>query len=143
MEMLAKLRSLKKGIISIKNKDQKGFLWCHVRHINPVKVHLERITREDKKLAKHLDYDGNDFPVQEKKFAVLELSKWLMYDLHYNFNKKHFDFESLFTDTDSITYEIKPAVYEELFKRKHLFDFSNLRKNPKFFDEPDKKVLVK
>ena len=45
--MLAKLRSLKKGIISIKNKDQKG---CHVRHINPVKEHPERITREDKNL---------------------------------------------------------------------------------------------
>ena len=76
-------------------------------------------------------------------FTVLELSKWLMCDLHYSFIKKHFDFGLLFTDTDSITYEIKSDVYEELFKRKHLFDFSNRRKNPKFFDEPDQKVLVK
>ena len=39
-------------------------------------------------------------------FTVLELSKWLMYDFHYNFIKKHFDAELLFTDTDSLTYEI-------------------------------------
>ena len=31
------LRSSRKGLISIKNKDQKYFLWCHVRHINPSK----------------------------------------------------------------------------------------------------------
>ena len=36
------------------------------------------------------------------KFTVLELSKWLMYDLHYGFIKKRFDAELLFTDTDSL-----------------------------------------
>ena len=30
-----------------------------------------------------------------------------MYDFHYNFIKKNFDTELLFTDTDSLTYEIK------------------------------------
>ena len=30
-----KLKSPRKGLINIKNKDQKGFLWCHVRHVNP------------------------------------------------------------------------------------------------------------
>ena len=63
------------------------------------------------------------------EFTVLELSKWLMYDFHYNFIKKHSDAELLFTDTDSLTYEIKSEdVYEELFKHKHLFDFSNYLK---------------
>ena len=58
--------------------------------------------------------------------------------LHYNF-KKHFDAELLFTDTDSLTYEIKSEnVYEEVFKHKHLFDFSNFPKNSKFFEEADK-----
>ena len=37
------LKSLTKGRINIKNKDQKCFLWCHVRHINPSKEHPERI----------------------------------------------------------------------------------------------------
>ena len=30
-----------------------------------------------------------------------------MYNFHYNFNKKNFDAELLFTDTESLTYEIK------------------------------------
>ena len=40
------------------------FLWCHVRHINPSKEHPERIKKTDKKIAKKLDYDGIEFPVQ-------------------------------------------------------------------------------
>ena len=40
----------------------------------------------------------------------------------------------LFTDTNSRAYEIKlEDVYEELFKRKHLFHFSNYPKESKFF----------
>ena len=38
---------------------------------------------------------------------VLYLSKWKMYDFHYNFIKKNFNAELLFTDTDILTYEIK------------------------------------
>ena len=43
MELLAELRSPRKGLINIKNKDRKYFLWCHVRHINPSKRHPEKI----------------------------------------------------------------------------------------------------
>ena len=39
--------------------------------------------------------------------TVLELSKWLIYDFHYNFIEKHLNAELLFTDTDNLTYEIK------------------------------------
>ena len=39
------------------------FLWCHIRHTNLVKIHPERITREDKILANNLNYDGVGFPV--------------------------------------------------------------------------------
>ena len=37
-------------------------------------------------------------------FTVLELSKWLRYDFHYNFIKKQFDAELLFIGTSSLTY---------------------------------------
>ena len=56
--------------------------------------------------------------------------------------KKHFDAELLFTDTDSLTYEIKSEdVYEKNFKHKHLFDFSNYSEDSKFFDQANKKVI--
>ena len=77
-------------------------------------------------------------------FTVLELSKWLMYDFHYNFIKKHFDAELLFTDTNSLTYEIKSdGVCEEFFKHKHLFDFSNFSKHSKFYDNQNEMVVGK
>ena len=58
--------------------------------------------------------------------------------------KKIFDAELLFTDTDSLTYEIKSEnVYEEFFKWKDLFDFSNYSKDSKFFNETNKKVIGK
>ena len=73
MDLTVDLRSPRKGIINIKNKDQKCFLWCHVRHINPSKEHPERIKKTDKKIAEKLDYDGIEFPVQEKDFSKIEV----------------------------------------------------------------------
>ena len=75
-------------------------------------------------------------------FTVLDLSKWKMYDFHYNFIKTNFDTEFLFTDTDSLSYEIKSEhFYEEFFKWKDLFDFSNYSKDSKFFDMTNKKAI--
>ena len=45
------------------------------------------------------------------------VSKWLMYDFRYNCIKKKFNAELLFTDTDSLSYEIESKnIYEEFFK---------------------------
>ena len=52
-----------------------------------------------------------------------------------NFIKKHFDAELLFTETDSLTYEIKSGdVYEEIFKHKYLFHCRKFSENSKFYD---------
>ena len=72
MKLPAELTSSKKGLVSIKNNYQKCFLWCHVRHVNPVKIHPERITREDKELDNDLNDDGVKFPVLEKDFSKIE-----------------------------------------------------------------------
>ena len=63
----------RKGLINIKNKDKKRFLWCHVRHINTSKEHAERIKKNDKKIAEELNYDRTEFPVQEKDFNEIEI----------------------------------------------------------------------
>ena len=62
------LKSPRKGIINIKNKDRKQrcFLWCHVRHVNHLKEHSERITKKGKKIAEKLD--GICFPLPENVF---------------------------------------------------------------------------
>ena len=76
--------------------------------------------------------------------TVSDLSKWLMYYFHYNFIKNNFNAELLFTDTDSLTYEIKSEnIYEEFYKWKDLFDFSNYSKDSKFFDDTNRKVIGK
>ena len=53
MDLPIKLKSLRKGLINIKNKDKKCFLWCHVRHINPSNEHPEGIKKMTKKLLKN------------------------------------------------------------------------------------------
>ena len=42
--------------------------------------------------------------------TVLDLSKCKMYDFHYKFIKKNFDAKLLFTNTNSLTYEIKSKI---------------------------------
>ena len=78
------------------------------------------------------------------KFTALDLSKWKMYDFHYNFIKNNFNAELLITDTDSLIYEIKSEdVYKEFFKWKDLFDFSSYSKDSKFFNSTNKKLIGK
>ena len=66
-----------------------------------------------------------------------------MYDFHCNFIKKNFDAKLLFTDTDSLTSEKSENVYEEFFKWKDLFDFSNYSKIQSILMRLIKKSLVK
>ena len=68
IEMPIELKHPKNVLINIKNNDQKCFLWCHVRHINPLKEHPERIKKIDREIARNLNYDKVEFPVEEKDF---------------------------------------------------------------------------
>ena len=59
-------------------------------------------------------------------FSILDLSKLLMYGFHYKYIKNKFDAIVLFTNTDSLVYEIKTEdVYEDFYQNKDLFDFSD------------------
>ena len=77
-------------------------------------------------------------------FSILDLSKLLMYEFHYKYIKSKFDAKLLFTDADSLVYEIKTEdVYEDFYQDKNLFDFSDYPLNSKFFDPVNKKIVGK
>ena len=55
-------------------------------------------------------------------FSVVDLSKLLMYEFHYKNIKNKYNFNLLFTETDSLVYEIKTTVYEDFYEDENLFD---------------------
>ena len=68
--------------------------------------------------------------------TILELSKLLMYDFHYNYMLNKYDMKNIrlmFTDTDSLLYEIKTKdVYKDLYE-----------KDQKYFDTCDYSIYIK
>ena len=78
--------------------------------------------------------------------CILDLSKTLMYDFHYNYIKHKYGNKAklLFTDTDSLTYEIETNdAYNDFFKDKSKFDNSDYPENSPYFDKINKKVIGK
>ena len=78
--------------------------------------------------------------------CILDLSKTLMYDFHYNYIKHKYGEKAklLFTDTDSLTYEIEAKdVYKDFFKDKDKFDNSDYPEYSPFFYKTNKKVIGK
>ena len=75
IKLSEKLRSSMKGLINIKNNDNKCFLWIHVRHLNQLKMHPERITKPDRKMVNDLDYVDIKFPVSKKDCSKIEQKK--------------------------------------------------------------------
>jgi hypothetical protein len=101
---------------------------------NLVGVHL---CKKDVKLNKPIFIGQN----------VLDESKFLMYNFHYNFMLKQFERENidlLFTDTDSLAYHIRNQdPYEIIKSNKSLFDLSNYPKEHELFDKSNNKVIGK
>ena len=49
----------------MKNKDDKCFRWCHIRHLNPQTEHPEKIKKEDKRSIEGLNYEEIEFRVSQ------------------------------------------------------------------------------
>ena len=77
-------------------------------------------------------------------FSILQLSKLLMYEFYYKYIKNKFYAKLLFTDTDSLVYEIKRKdVYEDFYLDKDLFDLSDYPLTQSPLTQLIKKLLVK
>ena len=72
IELPDKLRNSRKGLINIKNNDNKCFLCFHIRHLNPSKIHPKRMTKADGKIVNDLDYKGIEFSVSKNDYCTIE-----------------------------------------------------------------------
>ena len=67
-----------------------------------------------------------------------------MYKFYYKYIKTKYNAKLLFTDSESLVYEIEPDdVYEDFYEDKNLLDFSDYPRDSKFFDFVNKKVIGK
>jgi hypothetical protein len=80
-------------------------------------------------------------------FSVLELSKLLMYEFHYDWVLKKYPRDKvhlLFTDTDSLVYEIETEdVYKDMVESSNRFDLSNYSKDSEFYNATNQMVVGK
>ena len=78
--------------------------------------------------------------------CILDLSKTLMYDFHYNYIKNKYGDKAklLFTDTDSLTYQIEAEdVYQDFWNDKDKFDNSDYPESSPYYYNANKKVIGK
>ena len=77
--------------------------------------------------------------------CILEMSRMLMYEFHYDYIKNKYDSNSELLFTDSITiYKIKAKdVYQDFITDKEMFDFSNYSAKSKYYDVSNKLVFGK
>jgi hypothetical protein len=79
-------------------------------------------------------------------FTILDVSKTLIYDFHYNYIKKKYGqcAKLLFTDTDSLCYNISTEnIYEDMMRNIHLFDTSEYDPEHPLYSTENKNVLGK
>ena len=76
--------------------------------------------------------------------CILDLSKVLMYDFHYNYTRKKYGnhVQLLLTDTDSLCHEIQADdVYEDFWKDKELLENADYPGDSQYFDASHKKQI--
>ena len=80
-------------------------------------------------------------------FAVLEVSKLLMYETYYDKLQPNFEEKNLqlnYMDTDSFVLSINTKDFiKDLKSLEHLIDISNLDENHELFSNKNKKVIGK
>ena len=62
----------KNAIINMKNEDNKCFLWCVLRALNPIDKNAERIDKDLKSKENTLNMEGIDYPVNLKDINRFE-----------------------------------------------------------------------
>ncbi|KAL4153079.1 hypothetical protein QTP88_000912 [Uroleucon formosanum] len=150
--MQSKRKEMKMELVSCERRLQKLINKSTFKHCTNYNENLNAVALENKiiKFDKPI-YIG---------FAVLEISKTLMYDYHYNVMQKHYrdKIKLMYTDTDSLIYHVDTEdFYEDLAANSILLDrmdtanlpsahpcyVSDRKKSPGFFsDEVDGNIVT-
>ena len=119
------------------------------KHVNVQLIHnqkrLKRITTKSTFHAVHLK--KSELFLNKPSyvgFAILDMSKILMYDFHYNYIRKLYGHNAtlLFTDTDSLCYIVETNdIYKDIEKNLDIFDTSNYSSSHFLYSDKNKKVL--
>ena len=110
---------------------------------------LDKLTSKPTYVSSKI-FNGNLMAVHKVK-ETLTLNRpayvgMLMYDFHYNYIKKKYGNRArlLFTDADSLTYEIEAEdVYKDFWNEKDMFDNSDYPENSPYYCNATKKVIGK
>lgn len=126
-----------------------------------------KLVQEDKKLKKliasptfhaYTIFNENLVGVHMKKvnltlnrpiytgFCILDISKTLMFNFHYEYISKKYPGKAtlLFTDTDSLCYEIYTEdIYDDMLHDSFYYDMSDYPENHKAYSSKNKKILGK
>ena len=123
-----------------------------------------RIVKDDYKVKKfvarpqyiqHVIYEENMAAIQFNKtvvhlnkpryvgMSILDISKLIMYQYHYEYMMiKYPGSKLLFTDTDSFCYWIptETNIYDDMYKEREWFDFSNYPDGDVYFNDDNNLV---
>ena len=79
-------------------------------------------------------------------FSSLELSKYRMYEFHYDVMLKQYENKLwlCYQDTDSLIYEVQTEdIHNDMSEMQEWFDFSDYPKDNPLYDEANNKVIGK
>lgn len=126
----------------------------NVEIVNSKKVLKKRIAKPNFKRTKVFSEDLVAVDLAKTKielnrpiqvgFSILEISKTLIYDFHYDKWMPRFpEAKLLFTDTDSLCYKVNRNPYDVMATFADEFDFSDYEKDHPLYDDKNMKVLGK
>ena len=79
----------KNAIINPQNKDDKCFLWCVLRALNPTKDHPERIDKKLKEKENTLNMEGIEYPVSLKDIDKFEKQNPSIFIMVFGYEDKN------------------------------------------------------
>ena len=116
IELLNKLNNPRKCLINIKSNKM---FWCHIRRLNPLKIHPERITKADKKTIDDIDYETIKFITKADKKAIDDIDyETIKFTISKNdyckIKKKNNVYINVFCYENDLTYPV--YVSDQTFK---------------------------